>query len=105
MEQYTEKVYEWLHVEPTDPTVVLQDLALAQQLCTGAAEQGGLGIDALSAMAGLGQLLVEAPNEYQNPMRDSTEGFYQIPLIMKNGARRSVSIHSQSDFNVLRAER
>ena len=100
MEQYIDKVYEWLHVEPTDPTIVLEDLALAQQLCTGAAEQG-VGIDPLSAMTGLGQLLVEDPNDYRNPARDSTEGFFQIPMIMQNGARRSVRYRApfQSSFS------
>lgn len=91
MEQYTQKVYEWLHVQPTDPTIILQDLALAQQLCTGAAVQG-VGLDLLDAMGGLGHLLVEDPNDLSNPARDSAEGFYQIPMIMKDGARRSVRI-------------
>ncbi|GAB7325086.1 hypothetical protein MBLNU13_g09175t1 [Cladosporium sp. NU13] len=91
METYVEKVYEWLHVEPTNPAIVLEDLALAQHMCAGAAEQGwGVDLEPLRAMTGLGGLLMESPNDYQKPKRDSTEGFFQIPLIMKNGARRSV---------------
>lgn len=93
MEQYMQKVYEWLHVQPTDPTIILKDLALAQQLCTGAAVQG-VGLDLLDAMGGLGHLLAADPNDYRNPARDSAQGFYQIPLIMKDGARRSVSVCS-----------
>ena len=100
MEQYIEKVYEWLHVEPTNPTIVLEDLALAQHMCTGAAEQGW-GIEPLKAMTGLGGLLMESPNNYRKPKRDSTEGFFQIPLIMKNGARRSVSTRSCLLFDLL----
>lgn len=93
MEQYTEKVYEWLHVEATDPTIVVQDLALAQQLVAGAAVAGrGIGVDPLDAMLGLGQLLVEDPNDYRDPGRDAAEGFYQIPMIMRDGKRRSVSV-------------
>lgn len=93
MEQYTEKVYEWLHVEATHPTIVLQDLALAQQLVAGAAVAGrGIGVDPLDAMLGLGQLLVEDPNDYRDPRRDAAEGFYQIPMIMRDGKRRSVSV-------------
>jgi len=93
MEQYTEKVYEWLHVEPTDPTIVLRDLQLAQQLVAGAAVAGrGFGFDPLDAMLGLGQLLVEDPNGYRDPGRDAAEGFYQIPMIMREGKRRSVSV-------------
>lgn len=103
MEQYTEKVHEWLHVEPTNPAIVLEDLALAQHMMTGAAEQGW-GIDPLSAMTGLGQLLMENPNNYRNPRRDSTEGFFQIPLIMKNGARRSVSGDPLSALDALAAD-
>jgi choline dehydrogenase len=89
MEHYTQKVYEWLHVEPAHPTLILEDLALAQQLCTGAAVQG-LGPDPLAAAVGLGQLLTQDPNDITDPGRDSKAGFYQIPLIMQNGARRSV---------------
>ena len=99
MEQYTEKVYEWLHVEPTNPAIVLQDLALAQHMVAGAAEQGW-GIEPLKAMTGLGGLLVEDPNEYRDPKRDGREGFFQIPLIMRDGARRSVSVDTLASILV-----
>ena len=93
MEKYIEKVYEWLHVEATNPAIVLEDLALAQHMCAGAAELGwGVDIEPLKAMTGLGGLLIDNPNEYRNPGRDEKEGFFQIPLIMRNGARRSVSV-------------
>lgn len=91
MEQYTKKVYEWLHVEPTHPTLILEDLALAQQLCTGAAMQG-VGPDPFAAALGLGQLLLDDPNDTNNPGRDSNRGFSQIPLIMQDGARKSVCL-------------
>jgi choline dehydrogenase len=101
MEKYVEKVYEWLHVEATNPGIVLEDLALAQHMCAGAAE-AGWGVEPLRAMTGLGGLLVESPNGYRDPRRDSKEGFFQIPLIMKGGARRSVSIRFSSSFNSCR---
>lgn len=99
METYIEKVYEWLHVEPTNPAIILEDLAMAQHMCAGAAEQGwGIDLEPLRAMTGLGGLLMENPNNYRKPKRDSTEGFFQIPLIMKGGARRSVSINNILPF-------
>ena len=89
MQQYLEKVYEWLPTEPTDPTIVLGDTMLAQHLAGGAAVQG-LGPDPISAITGLTNLLANDPNSQANPARDSTEGFFQIPLIMKAGTRTAV---------------
>ena len=97
MDKYRRKVYEWLSVEPTYPGIILKDLALAQQLSSGAAVQG-FGPDPIAAITGLGHLLTNDPNDVFNPKRDSAEGFYQIPMIMKNGARRSVSVVSLSLF-------
>jgi len=89
MNQYLNKVYEWLPVEPTDPTILLSDLKLTQHLASGAAVMG-VGPDPVSAVTGLTQTLLVDPNSRLNPARDSTQGFFQIPLIMKNGARTAV---------------
>lgn len=89
MNQYLNKVYEWLPTEPTDPTILLSDLKLTQHLAGGAAEMG-LGPDPLSAVTGLAGTLLVDPNSQINAARDSTQGFFQIPLIMKDGARTAV---------------
>lgn len=89
MNQYLNKVYEWLPTEPTDPTILLSDLKLTQHLVGGAAEMG-LGPDPLNAVTGLTGTLAVDPNSQANPARDSTQGFFQIPLIMKDGARTAV---------------
>ncbi|KAI9662910.1 MAG: hypothetical protein M1821_007957 [Bathelium mastoideum] len=89
MQQYLEKVYEWLPTEPTDPTIVAGDLMLAQHLVGGAATIG-VGPDPIDAVTGLGNLLLNDPNSQTNPARDSTEGFFQIPLIMKSAVRTAV---------------
>ncbi|EMD00644.1 hypothetical protein BAUCODRAFT_28987 [Baudoinia panamericana UAMH 10762] len=82
------RVYQWQSTEPTDPTIVARDVKLAKHLVGGAAEIG-LGPNPLNALTGLGELLLVSPNGgYAD--RDSTEGFFQIPLIMTNGARKSV---------------
>ena len=89
MQQYLEKVYEWLPTEPTDPTIITTDLMLAQHLIGGAAVSG-VGLDPVSAVTGLANLLLNDPNSQVNPARDSTEGFFEIPLIMKAGTRTAV---------------
>jgi choline dehydrogenase len=89
MNQYLNKVYEWLPVEPTDPTILLSDLKLTQHLASGAAVMGE-GPDPVAAVTGLANTLLNDPNSRLNPARDSTQGFFQIPLIMKNGARTAV---------------
>lgn len=89
MSQYLDKVYEWQPANPTDPTIVLKDLTLVQHLAGGAAVAGST-IDPLSGVLGLGNLLLNNPNSRTNPARDSTQGFFQIPLIQKGGARTSV---------------
>ena len=89
MQQYLERVYEWLPTEPTDPTILLDDLMLSQHLVGGAAVMG-VGPDPLNAITGLGNTLLNDPNSQVNPARDSTEGFFQIPLIMKAGTRTAV---------------
>lgn len=95
MERYLAKVLEWQPSEPTDPTILLDDLQLSQHLLGGAAKVG-LGIDPLNALTGLTNALLNDPNSQLNPARDSTEGFFQIPLIMKGGARTSVREHIES---------
>jgi choline dehydrogenase len=89
MTQYLNKVYEWLPTEPTDPTILLDDLKLTQHLAGGAAVMGE-GPDPLNAVTGLAGTLLVDPNSETNPARDSTQGFFQIPLIMKNGVRTAV---------------
>ncbi|CZR67510.1 related to choline dehydrogenase [Phialocephala subalpina] len=89
MNQYLDKVYEWLPVEPTDPTILLTDLKLTQHLASGAAVMG-VGPDPVSAVTGLANTLLNDPNSRLNPARDSSEGFFQIPLIMKSGTRTAV---------------
>jgi choline dehydrogenase len=89
MNQYLDKVYEWLPVEPTDPTILLDDLKLTQHLAAGAAVMG-VGPDPVAAVTGLLGTLAVDPNSQLNPARDSTEGFFQIPLIMKAGTRTAV---------------
>ena len=50
----------------------------------------GAGPDPINAITGLGNTLLNNPNSQVNPARDSTEGFFQIPLIMKAGVRTAV---------------
>jgi choline dehydrogenase len=90
MDQYLQKVYEWLYTEPTDPTILLNDLPLAQQYVAGAAASGQ-GPDPLNAVEGLLNLLGNDPNSQINPTRDSTQGFFQVPLTMNAGNRTDVS--------------
>ncbi|KAI3391622.1 hypothetical protein diail_7023 [Diaporthe ilicicola] len=89
MNQYLDRVYSWQHVQPTDPSILLQDLKLARQLASGAAVMG-VGPDPLAAVTGLTGTLLVDPNSRSNPNRDSTQGFFQIPLIMKDGTRISI---------------
>ncbi|MCJ1442291.1 MAG: hypothetical protein MMC23_002784 [Stictis urceolatum] len=89
MNQYLDKVYQWQPTEPTDPTILLDDLKLTQHLAGGAAVMG-VGPVPANAVSGLAGTLLVDPNSRTNPAHDSTQGFFQIPLIMKNGARTSV---------------
>ncbi|KAH9831052.1 Oxygen-dependent choline dehydrogenase [Teratosphaeria destructans] len=89
MDKYLDRVYEWLHVEPTDPTILLQDLMLTQHYLGGAAVEG-FGPDPLAAVTGLLNTLLNDPNNRLLPNRDSAEGFYQVPLIMRSGVRNGV---------------
>ena len=90
MDQYLQNVYEWLHTEPTDPTILVNDLALAQHYVGGAAA-GGVGPDPVDAVTGLVNLLANDPNSQANPARDSTQGFFQVPLTMNAGNRTGVA--------------
>lgn len=89
MSQYLDRVYEWQPTEPTDPTILLSDLKFTQHLAAGAAVMG-VGPDPLAAVSGLAGTLLVDPNSRLIPNRDSLEGFFQIPLIMKAGTRTSV---------------
>ncbi|KAF2717987.1 GMC oxidoreductase [Polychaeton citri CBS 116435] len=89
MNKYLDKVYEWLVTMPTDPTILLNDLMLSQHLAGGAAVEGVL-IDPAAGVTGLANALLNDPNSRLNPARDSSQGFSQIPLIMKNGTRDGV---------------
>ncbi|RMD43774.1 hypothetical protein DV735_g1282, partial [Chaetothyriales sp. CBS 134920] len=91
MKQYLAKVYEWLYTEPTDPLILLKDFQLIQQLLGGAAVVGApdIDIDILNPVTGLANAILNNPN-YPTWDRDSTEGFYNIPLTMKGGTRNGV---------------
>ncbi|PBP28084.1 alcohol dehydrogenase, partial [Diplocarpon rosae] len=89
MNQYLDKVYQWLPTQPTDPTILLKDLKLTQHLVGGAAVMGE-GPTPINAVSGLAKTLLVDPNSRLNPARDSTEGLFQIPLIMKDGVRTAV---------------
>ncbi|KAF2218622.1 hypothetical protein BDZ85DRAFT_79810 [Elsinoe ampelina] len=83
------KVYSWLPTGPTDPTILLGDLPFAQHLAGGAAVMGA-GPPLVDAITGLTGTLLVDPNSRLNPLRDSTQGFFQIPLTQKSGARYAV---------------
>ncbi|TKX26088.1 GMC oxidoreductase-like protein 2 [Elsinoe australis] len=87
--KFLNKVYEWLPTGPTDPTILLGDLPFTQHLAAGASVMG-VGPPLLDAVTGLAGTLLVDPNSRLNPLRDSTQGFFQIPLIQKNGARTAV---------------
>jgi len=91
MSQYLDKVYEWQNVEPTDPTFLLRDTQLVQQLGGGAGVISP-GLDLTKPEVGLANALLGDPNA-RLPNRDSTTGFYPIPLIMQGGTRKSVREH------------
>lgn len=94
MNKYLDKVYQWQPHMPTDPTILLRDLPLAQHL-VGAASALGISVPLLTPLVNLGNLLLNSPNNRLNPARDATEGFFQIPLIMKAGERVSIREHIQ----------
>jgi choline dehydrogenase len=94
MDQYLDKVYEWLPTQPTDPTLLLQDLPLAQHL-VGGARSSGADVPVLTPLVQLANLLLQSPNNRLNPSRDATEGFFQVPLIMKDGTRMAVREYIQ----------
>lgn len=90
MDQYLQKVYEWLHVEPTDPTILINDQQLTQHCVAGAAALGK-GPEPINAASGFANLLANDPNSQINPARDSTQGFFQVPLTMTAGNRTGVT--------------
>jgi choline dehydrogenase len=91
MGKYLDKVYEWQPVNPTDPTILVRDTQLVRQLAGGAAtiQPGLLG---LNGATGLANALLGDPNA-RTPNRDSTTGFFPIPLIAEGGARKSIREH------------
>ncbi|KAF2769783.1 alcohol oxidase [Teratosphaeria nubilosa] len=89
MDKYLDRVYEWLRVGPTDPTILLEDNMLVQHIAAGAAVQG-FGPDPLAAVTGLLKTLLNDPNNRLLPNRDSAQVFYQVPLTQRNGARDGV---------------
>lgn len=89
MLQYYSRVDEWQPVAPTDPTILVRDTMLARHLAAGAAVQG-VQLPVVDTASGLVNALAVSPNDRLNPLRDSTQGFFQIPLIQRNGARVSV---------------
>jgi choline dehydrogenase len=88
MSQYLDKLYEWQNVEPTDPTILVRDLQLVRQLGGGAGVVSP-GLNLTKPVIGLANALLGDPNA-RLPNRDSTTGFFPIPLIMEGGARKSV---------------
>ncbi|KAK0542847.1 hypothetical protein OC845_006416 [Tilletia horrida] len=88
MKAYQDRVLRWLEVEPTDPTILVRDLALTQQYVAGAAA-AGVGPTPLNAVSGLLNLLTVSPNQ-DSPNRDSTPGYFQVPLTMDSGTRSGV---------------
>jgi choline dehydrogenase len=94
MNHYLNKVYEWLPHMPTDPTILLRDIPLAQHL-VGAASALGISVPLLTPLVNLANLLLNSPNNRLNPKRDETPGFFQIPLIMNNGTRIAVREYIQ----------
>lgn len=91
MAQYLDKVYEWQPVAPTDPTILVRDLQLVRQLAGGAGIVAP-GLDLTKPEVGIATALLGDPNA-RVPNRDSTTGFYPIPLIAEGGARKSVREH------------
>ncbi|KAI9677784.1 MAG: hypothetical protein M1822_008096 [Bathelium mastoideum] len=89
MNQYLDKVYEWLPVEPAAEDVYLDDLLMSQHLAGGASAMG-VGPNPNNTIPGLSKVLEGNPNNQTDPHRDSTEGFFPIPLTMNTGKRMSV---------------
>jgi len=58
MNQYLNKVYEWLVVEPTDPTILLSGLKLTQHLASRATVIG-VEPDPAAAVTGLANTLLK----------------------------------------------
>jgi choline dehydrogenase len=87
MAQYIDSLSEWLPTKPTDPTLLAEDTQFIQHVVAGAAVMGE-GPSPLKTVIGLASLLHD-PNA-QSPSRDSTQGYFQIPLTQENGARRAV---------------
>lgn len=88
MLQYYDKVDDWQPQAPTDPTILLRDLMFTRHLAAGAAVQG-VQLPIVDTATGLIEALAVDPNN-RLPGRDQTQGFFQIPLIQRNGARVSV---------------
>ena len=63
MNQYRQKVQDWLVTEPTDPTILVNDLPLTQQFLGGAAA-AGVGPDPVNAVTGLVNLLLDDPSPF-----------------------------------------
>ena len=89
MNQYLDKVYEWQPTEPNDPSLWLKDLTLSQHLSGGAAVMS-VPPSEKNPLPGLDDALHMDINNVSDPKRDSTEGFFPIPLSMKAGTRVGV---------------
>ncbi|KAK3314964.1 hypothetical protein B0H66DRAFT_521196 [Apodospora peruviana] len=94
MNKYLDRVLTWLPTEPTDPTILLRDLPLAQHL-VGGASAAGVSVPLLTPLVNLGNLLLNSPNNRALPNRDAYEGYFQVPLTMKGGTRMAVREHIQ----------
>jgi choline dehydrogenase len=87
MSQYLDRAAQWIPTEQVDPTLFLQDNQYIQHIESGAAVMGDL-ISQINPLSGFLDLFT-SPNQ-RTPNRDSTQGYYGVPLITKNGARHAV---------------
>lgn len=91
MTQYLDAVHQWQPVNPTDPTILTGDPMLVDHLAGGAATVGSTPVPLVNTATGLLSALANDPNA-PVPGRDSTQGFFNIPMIMQNGTRVTVRV-------------
>ena len=94
----------WLTTGVTDLKIVLQDLKLLS-LVIAAATAMGQGILGLifSTIAGLGQVLLRDVNA-DTTGRDSSEGLYQVPITVDDGARNGPREFVLATANALKGD-
>jgi choline dehydrogenase len=87
MWQYLDRAQEWIPTTPVDPSLFMQDKQYVQQIDAGAKVMG-VGPSSRDALSAFPSLL-KNPNS-RTPGRDAEQGFFDVPLITKNGARHAV---------------